>query len=82
MISKIYRKLSATCKRYTDVLAFKNQIQKQMFDGNTKLSDDVLLVLTSLIIKLQTIAMKLQDIEVSYTIVCVQHSHANHTKSF
>ena len=55
--------LSATCRRHVDTLAFKDQFQKQIFNNNTTLSSDDILLLTSLIINLQTAAIKLQDIE-------------------
>lgn len=59
----IFEHFTATCRRYTDILAFKDQLQKVLFNNNETLSNDILLQLTSLIIKLQTAAMKLQNIE-------------------
>ena len=59
----IFKYFTATCKRYTDILAFKDQLQKVLLINNETLSIDTLLQLTSLIIDLQTAAMKLQNIE-------------------
>jgi len=56
-------KFSSTCKRYTDVIALKNQLQCHMF--NSVLTPDVASKLTLHIIKLQTAAVKLQKIEVN-----------------
>ena len=58
----IFKNVSATCRRYTDVMAFKGQFQKQLFNNATQ--HDIML-LTSLIISLQTAAMKLQKIEIA-----------------
>ena len=62
-LSNIFQSLSATCRRYTDILAFKDQLQKVLFDSNETLSNETLLQLTSLIINLQTAAKNLQHIE-------------------
>lgn len=59
----ILEHFTATCRRFTDILAFKDQLQKVLYNNNETLSNDILLQLTSLIIKLQTAAMKLQKIE-------------------
>ena len=59
----IFKYFTPTCKRYTDILAFKDQLQKVLLINNQTLSNDTLLQLTSLIIDLQTAAMKLQNIE-------------------
>ena len=60
----IFKNLTATCRRYVDVLAYKDQLQKQMFNNATRQSNATLTLLTSLIITLQTAAMKLQQIEI------------------
>ena len=62
IVNAIYRNLSATCRRYTDVLAYKYQFQKQLFK-NASQENNVLLLLTSLVSNLQALAMKLQEIE-------------------
>ena len=54
---------SSTCKRYTDVIALKNQLQCHVF--NSVLTSDIASQLTLHIIKLQTAAVKLQNIEVN-----------------
>ena len=59
----IFKEFSATCRRYTDILAFKDQLQKVLFNNNETLGNDNSLQLTSLMIKLQTAAMSLQNIE-------------------
>ena len=63
-LSNIFLSLSATCRRYTDILALKDQLQKVLFDSNETLSSEILLQLTSLIINLQTAAKNLQYIEI------------------
>ena len=62
-LSNIFLSFSATCRRYTDILALKDQLQKVLFDSNETLSSEILLQLTSLIINLQTAAKNLQYIE-------------------
>ena len=60
----IVQNFHATCRRYTDAMAFKYQLQEVLFNSNKMLSSNTLaLQITSLIINLQTAAMKLQDIE-------------------
>ena len=61
--NKIVHSFSATCRRYTDTLAFKYQLQKVIFNKNEALNSDAVLKITLLIINLQTAAMKLQQIE-------------------
>ena len=61
--NEIFQNFNATCRRYIDVLAFKDQLQELVFSSNRILSSDTVLQITSLIINLQTAAMKLQDIE-------------------
>ena len=61
--NEIFQNFNATCRRYIDVLAFKDQLQELVFSSKITLSSDSLLQITSLIINLQTAAMKLQDIE-------------------
>ena len=61
--NEIFQNFNATCRRYNDVLAFKDQLQELVFSSSITLSRDNLLQITSLIINLQTAAMKLQDIE-------------------
>ena len=63
-LSNIFLSFSATCRRYTDILALKDQLQKVLFDSNEMLSSEILLQLTSLIINLQTAAKNLQYIEI------------------
>ena len=63
-LSNIFLSFSATCRRYTDILALKDQLQKVLFDSNETLSSEILLQLTSLIINLQTAAKNLQYIEI------------------
>ena len=53
--------LSSTCRRYTDVMALKNQLQCHVFTGTA----DIATRLTPFIIDLQLAAAKLQRIEVS-----------------
>ena len=65
-VGTMFRKFSATCRKYTDVLVFKDQLQKQLFSNPTQ-QDDILLSLSSLIINLQKAAMKLQEIEIKMT---------------
>jgi len=59
----VFKKFSSTCKRYTDVMALKNQLQCHVFNSN--LTSDEASLLTNNIIKLQIAAVKLQNIEVS-----------------
>ena len=61
--NETFQNFNATCRRYIDVLAFKDQLQELVFSSSITLSSDNLLQITSLIINLQTAAMKLQDIE-------------------
>ena len=61
--NEIFQNFNATCRRYIDVLAFKDQLQELVFSSNRTLSSDTVLQITALIINLQTAAMKLQDIE-------------------
>ena len=61
--NEIIQNFNATCRRYIDTLAFKYQLQEILFSSNRTLSSDTVLQITSLIISLQTAAMKLQDIE-------------------
>jgi len=58
-----FMQFSSTCKRYTDVMALKNQLQCHVF--NSQLTSDTASQLTQFIINLQTAAVKLQIIEVS-----------------
>ena len=61
VIEKMFDQMSSTCKRYTDVMALKNQLQCHVFSG----TPDTATQLTPFIITLQTAAVKLQGIEVS-----------------
>ena len=54
-IDTMYSNFSSTCKRYTDVMALKNQLQCHVFKG----APDMAAQITSLIISLQTAAVKL-----------------------
>ena len=58
-----FMQFSSTCKRYTDVMVLKNQLQCHVF--NSQLTSHTASQLTQLIINLQTAALKLQNIEVS-----------------
>ena len=60
MMLNIIKQFSSTCRRYTEVMALKNQLQCHMFSG----TPDVTAQLTPLIISLQTAAVRLQNIEV------------------
>ena len=62
-INSVLMKFSSTCKRYTDVMALKNQLQSHVFSSN--LTSDTASQLTQFIIELQTAAVNLQKIEVS-----------------
>ena len=62
----VFKNLDGTCRRYADVLAYKDQLQKQLFNNATRQTGTIAL-LTSLIIELQTAAMKLQQIEIKIT---------------
>jgi len=53
---------SSTCKRYTHIMAFKQQLQCHIF--NTALEANTVSLLTNLIITLQIAAVKLQKLEV------------------
>ena len=66
-VTIIFWELSATCRRYTDVLAFKDQLQNALFTNITTLINASLSKVTLLIIKLQTAAVKLQHIEANMT---------------
>ena len=65
-IKKMFTKLSSTCKRYTDVLALKNQLQCHMFHNElaNNARSNVTLKITQLLIALQTAATKLQKIQI------------------
>ena len=56
--NKIFQNFNATCRRYIDVLAFKDQLQELVFSSSITLSSDNLLQITSLIINLQTAAIR------------------------
>ena len=60
--SEIVHSFNATCRRYIDTLAFKYQLQEVIFNRNATLSSDAALQITLLIINLQTVALKLQQI--------------------
>jgi len=62
-IDSVFMEFSSTCKRYTDVMAFKNQLQCHVFNSN--LTSDAASQLTNITIKLQIAAVELQNIEVS-----------------
>ena len=76
---------SSTCKRYTDVMALKNQLQCHVF--NSQLTSDTASHLTQLIINLQTAAVKLQIIEVSnfykwsYNVIIAKPLHLYYSMS-
>ena len=61
--NEMFKNFNATCRRYNDALAFKDHLQEILFRSNKTLSNDTVLQITSLIINLQTAAMKLQDTE-------------------
>ena len=58
-----FMQFSGTYKRYTDVMALKNQLHCHVF--NSQITTDTASQLTQLIINLQTAAVKLQSMEVS-----------------
>ena len=62
----VFKNLDGTCRRYADVLAYKDQLQKQLFNNATRQTSTIALLI-SLIIELQTAAMKLQQIEIEIT---------------
>ena len=59
----MFQNFNATCRRYIDAMVSKHQLQEILFSSNKTLSRNIILQITSLIIILQTAAMKLQDIE-------------------
>jgi len=60
-LQQIYEKFSSTCKRYTDIMAVKNQLQCHVFKRKSNTSSNTTVSqLTQLIIKLQTAAVMLQ----------------------
>ena len=67
LVDNVFENLNETCKRYTETLAFKDQVQKVLFSKNDTIiinnGHDVLPNITLLLKLLQTAAMKLQDIE-------------------
>ena len=67
LVNNVFQNLNETCRRYTETLAFKDQVQKVLFSKNETViinnGYDVLLNITLLLKLLQTAAMKLQDIE-------------------
>ena len=67
LVNTVFQNLNETCKRYTETLAFKDQVQKVLFSKNDTIiinnGYDVLPNITLLLNLLQTAAMKLQDIE-------------------
>ena len=54
-IDTMYSNFSSTCKRYTDFMALKNQLQCHVFRGTPDMASQI----TPLIISLQTAAVKL-----------------------
>ena len=67
LVNTVFQNLNETCRRYTETLAFKDQVQKVLFSKNDTIiinnDYDVLPNITLLLKLLQTAAMKLQDIE-------------------
>ena len=67
LVNNVFQNLNETCRRYTETLAFKDQVQKVLFSKNDTIiinnGYDVLPNITLLLKLLQTAAMKLQDIE-------------------
>lgn len=67
LVNNVFQNLNETCRRYTEILAFKDQVQKVLFSKNDTIiinnGYDVLPNITLLLNLLQTAAMKLQDIE-------------------
>ena len=67
LVNTVFQNLNETCRRYTETLAFKDQVQKVLFSKNETIlinnGYNVLLNITLLLKLLQTAAMKLQDIE-------------------
>ena len=69
--SEIVHSFDATCRRHIDVLAFKHQLQNMLFSINETLGKDTALQISSLIVYLQTAAMKLQSIRKQLQTCCV-----------
>lgn len=63
-LNQVLAEFSSTCKRYTDVMALKYLLQCHVF--NHELAAEMASNLGELIINLQTAAIKLQKMEVSY----------------
>ena len=67
LVNTVFQNLNETCRRYTETLAFKDQVQKVLFSKNETVTInnryDILSNITLLLKLLQTAAMKLQDIE-------------------
>ena len=67
LVDNVFENFNETCGRYTETLAFKDQVQKVLFSKNDTIiinnDYDVLPNITLLLKLLQTAAMKLQDIE-------------------
>ena len=63
-INEIVMELSSTCKRYTDIMALKNQFQCHVFNKDATNDVETIAQLTKLLISLQTAAIDLQNIEV------------------
>ena len=66
LVNTVFQNLNETCRRYTETLAFKDQVQKVLFSKNETVTInngyDVLRNIILLLKLLQTAAMKLQDI--------------------
>jgi len=60
----IYEDFSATCKRYTDVMAQKNELQRLIFTKNNNIQSSLIHNITDIVIYLEDAALKLQDIAV------------------
>jgi len=64
-INATVKELSSTCKKYTDVMALKNQLQCHIFNKDaTNSVEKNITEITRLLISLQTAAIELQNIEV------------------
>ena len=60
--SSIYKVFSATCRRYTDVMAHKHELQNLIFNSSSNLN--VTVSITSLIIQLEYAAFRLESFAV------------------
>jgi len=60
---RVLNEMNKTCRYYTEVNSYKNQLQKVLFHKDV-LSNELLQMITSLLINLQIAARSLQHIRV------------------